>query len=475
MSQNYNFLASWFYKTREKIQNGVMNAENFSQNVEEILNVLLSYDLKELVEDQNLSLINKNIEKRLVNVGGVLLGKNGQCVVQSMAINSLQKIDALHKEFIELADAGSEIIRIACVSENDAAKMRLLKERVHGTKYDKIPIVMCGQYNVAPIIKNTDILNHIAKLRINPGNITLNAKNDDNFIETIKHLVTFNSQLIDRPKICVRIGVNWGSLDQKLKTIVMDLNNKLPNPHSSNHVERIALVLSAISSGLYAEMLGLDSNLIIISCKTSTVLDSYITYKLIHILCDYPIHLGITEAGQGDDGIILTACGIAPLLLQGIGSTLRVSITPKMNESRTKEVYICKQILQSMGIRQFKPKTTSCPGCGRTDSSFFRELTERVDIFIQENLENWCEKYQNQNVRELKVAVMGCLVNGPGESKHADIGISLPGYRESHSAVVYLDGEKYCVLRAEDEINITEEFFIIIEHYIEKKYSMIFC
>ena len=255
----------------------------------------------------------------------------------------------------------------------------------------------------------------------------------------------------------------------------MDLNNKLPNPHSSNHVERIALVLSAISSGLYAEMLGLDSNLIIISCKTSTVLDSYITYKLIHILCDYPIHLGITEAGQGDDGIILTACGIAPLLLQGIGSTLRVSITPKMNESRTKEVYICKQILQSMGIRQFKPKTTSCPGCGRTDSSFFRELTERVDIFIQENLENWCEKYQNQNVRELKVAVMGCLVNGPGESKHADIGISLPGYRESHSAVVYLDGEKYCVLRAEDEINITEEFFIIIEHYIEKKYSMIFC
>jgi (E)-4-hydroxy-3-methylbut-2-enyl-diphosphate synthase len=475
MNQNYNFLASWFYKTRERIQNGLINQENFSQNVEEILNVLLLCDLRELVDDQNFSKINKNISKQLVNIGGVLIGGSEKCVVQSMAISSLQKIDALHKEFIELVDAGSEIVRIACVSENDALKMSLLKERLHGTKYDKIPIVMCGQYNIAPIIKNTDILNHISKVRINPGNITLHSKNDDNFVEAIKHLVNFNSKLINRPKICIRIGVNWGSLDEKLKTIAMDLNNKLMNPNPSNHIERIALVLSAISSGLYAEMLGLQSNLIAISCKTSTVSDSYITYKLLDILCDYPIHLGITEAGQGDDGVILTACGIAPLLLQGIGSTLRVSITPKMNESRTKEVYVCKQILQSVGIRQFKPKTTSCPGCGRTDSNFFRELTEKVDVFIQENLEVWCEKYNNQDIRGLKVAVMGCLVNGPGESKHSDIGISLPGYRESHSAVIYIDGRKYCVLKSEDEIDITKEFFGIIEKYIEKKFLIKDC
>ena len=472
MNENYNFLASWFYETRKKIQNGTINIDNFSQNIEEILYKLLSYDLRKLVDDQNFSQINQNKEKNRVNVGGVFIGGDEKFIVQSMAINSLEKIDALHKEFIELADAGSEIIRIACVSESDASKMRLLKERLHGTKYDAIPIVMCGQYNVAPIIKNTDILDHISKLRINPGNITLHAKNDDNFIETIKYLVLYNSKLTNRPKICVRIGVNWGSLDAKLKTIVMDMNNKLPEPRSSSHVERIVLVLSAISSGLYAEILGLNKNLIIVSCKTSTVIDGYITSKLMNILCDYPIHLGITEAGQGDDGVVLTACGIAPLLLQGIGSTLRVSITPKINESRTKEVYVCKQILQSVGIRQFKPKTTSCPGCGRTDSSFFRELAEKVDIFIKENLENWCVQYQNEDIRGLKVAVMGCLVNGPGESKHSDIGISLPGYRESHSAVVYLDGEKHCVLKAENKINITEEFFKIIEKYVKDRYFL---
>lgn len=470
VNKNYEFLASWFYEVRRKIENKEINIDNFSENVEQILHVLLSYDLRELVDDQDFFRINKKIPKRLVNIGGVLVGGKEKCVVQSMAINSLQKTEELYREFIELADAGSEIIRIACVSENDASKMRLLKERLKGTKYDKIPIVMCGQYNVAPIIKNTDILDHIAKLRINPGNITLNSKSDDNFIETIKCLVEYNSKLKDRSRLCVRIGVNWGSLDQKLKTVIMDLNNKLPEPRSSNHVERIALVISAISSGLYAEMLGLDPDLVVISCKTSSVIDSYIVYKLVDALCDYPIHLGVTEAGQGDDGIVLTSCGIAPLLLQGIGHTLRVSITPKLNESRSKEVYVCKQILQSVGIRQFKPKTTSCPGCGRTDSSFFRELTEKVDVFIQKNLEDWCEKYQNEDIRGLKVAVMGCLVNGPGESKHADIGISLPGYRESHSAVVYIDGEKYCVLRAEDEVNITEEFFKIIEGYIEKRY-----
>lgn len=474
--EKYQKIASWFYDLRDKIKNKTVNLENFSKHIEPILEVLLSCDLRELVDDQNFSNINKRIKKQLVDVNGVLVGGNEKVVVQSMAISSLQlsNIDKLHKEFLELADAGSEIIRIACIGKEDASNMRLLKELLKGTKYDSIPIVMCGQYNVAPIIKETDILQYISKLRLNPGNIALHSKDYDNFVETIKYLVEYNSKLQDRKKICVRIGVNWGSLDQKLKTLVMDLNSKLSEPRDSNHVERVALVISAVSSGLYAELLGLDSNLIIVSCKTSTVIDSYIVNKLLNSMCDYPIHLGITEAGGGDDGIVLTACGISPLLIQGIGNTIRVSITPKMNESRSKEVLICKQILQSVGVRQFKPKTTSCPGCGRTDSSFFRELAERTDKFIQENLEIWCKKYNNEEIRGLKVAVMGCLVNGPGESKHVDVGISLPGFRESATALVFIDGEKHKVLRAENlenNQNIVNDFFQIIQEYVENRYK----
>lgn len=473
---NYKELASWFYNMRSEIERGIITQENFHTNVDPILHLLLSCDLRHLVDDQDFTKLNSNIKKQLVDVDGVLVGGDEVCVVQSMALGSLQanNIDNLYKEFIELADAGSQIIRIACISQSDASNMRLLKEKLKNTKYANLPIVMCGQYNVAPIIKETDILEHIAKLRINPGNIAIHSKDYDNFIETIKYLVEYNSKLQNRKKICIRVGVNWGSLDQKLKTLVMDLNSKLSIPRDSSHVERVALVISAISSGLYAEMLGLEKNLIIVSCKTSTVIDSYIVTKLLHTLCDYPIHLGITEAGGGDDGIVLTACGIAPLLLQGVGSTLRVSITPKMNESRSKEVLICKQILQSVGVRQFKPKTTSCPGCGRTDSTFFRKLTEEADEFIQKNIDDWCLKYQNEKIRGLKVAVMGCLVNGRGESQHADIGISLPGFRESNCAIVYLDGEKYTVLRAEnleDNTNIKGEFFNIIEKYVERKFG----
>jgi (E)-4-hydroxy-3-methylbut-2-enyl-diphosphate synthase len=475
MSEKYHKIASWFYDLRNKIENKVINIDNFSEHVEPILHTMLTCDLRDLVDDQNFTNINKSIKKQLVDVNGVLIGGDEQVAVQSMAIGSLQSnnIDKLYKEFIELADAGSQIIRIACIGKEDASNMRLLKERLHGTKYDAIPIVMCGQYNVAPIIKETDILQYISKLRLNPGNIALHSKDYDNFVDTIQYLVEYNAKLKDRKKICVRIGVNWGSLDQKLKTLVMDLNGKLDKPRDPSHVERITLVISAISNGLYAELLGLSPNLIIVSCKTSTVIDSYIVNKLLNAMCDYPIHLGITEAGGGDDGIVLSASGIAPLLLQGIGNTLRVSITPKMNEFRLKEVLICKQILQSVGVRQFKPKTTSCPGCGRTDSSFFRDLAERTDKFIQANLEDWCEKYNNEDIRGLKVAVMGCLVNGPGESKHSDVGISLPGFRESATALVFIDGKKHKVLRAENlenNQNIVDEFFQIIEEYVSKRY-----
>ena len=467
---------------RMRIADGSVNQDNFHECVEPVLHLLLATDLRQLVDNQEFTRINSGVLKRLVNVGGVLVGGNEPCVVQSMALGSLQieNIDKLCKEFIELADAGSQIIRIACISQSDAANMRLLKEKLFeqdfrdGTQYGKIPVVMCGQYNVAPIIKETDILRHIAKLRINPGNIAIHSKDYDNFKETISHLVEHNKGMPDGKKICVRIGVNWGSLDEKLKTLVMDINSRLAEPRNSAHVERVALVISAISSGLYAELLGLSADLIVISCKTSTVVDTYVVTKLLHHLCDYPIHLGVTEAGQGDDGVVLTACGIAPLLLQGIGSTLRVSLTPRMNESRTKEVIICRQILQSVGVRQFRPKTTSCPGCGRTDSTFFRRLAEQADEFIQSNLEEWCRIYKNEKIRGLKVAVMGCLVNGEGESKHADIGISLPGFRESNVAIVYLDRAKHCVLRAdnlgEDGSDIAIKFFEIIEKYVAKRF-----
>jgi (E)-4-hydroxy-3-methylbut-2-enyl-diphosphate synthase len=469
------FLSEWFFKKRNKIHSGFYNQESLINDIKKLCIFILKNQIIKLASDSEFP-ISMHKKPNIVNISGILVGKENDIVIQSMAISPLNQIEKLFQEFKELSTSGAKIIRIAVLGINDANNIEILHQKLLNTEHNKVPIVMCGQYNVFPIISGTNILSYISKLRINPGNISINKDKIDNFGKTIKYLKNFNDHIhITHPgkeKISIRIGVNWGSLDEKLKMLVMDLNGSLPEDEKIKnpvHLEITALILSVLSSGLYAELLGFEKDLIIVSCKTSETESAYLCAKLLRILCDYPIHLGITEAGSGEDGIILSATGLAPLLREKIGNTIRVSITPRPNESRTKEVLVAKQILSSLGLSSFKPKITSCPGCGRTDSSYFRILAEEAKEFIDQNLKNWCEKFEEEKIKNLKIAVMGCLVNGPGEMGHAHIGISLPGFRENNSCLVYLDGKKHCVLKGD---NIKEEFFEIIIKYIENHYSL---
>lgn len=554
MQEIKDFLSNWFFQKRNKIENGLYNLSNLTQDIKDLCFFVLQKNVIELIANSEFPR-SMHKKRNLVKIGGVFLGEKQKydykekkkIVIQSMAISPLNNLEKLEKEFCELSDAGAEIIRVAVTGISDAKNLEELFKKLANTKYSKVPIVMCGQYNVFPIISNTNILNFISKLRINPGNISLNKKDLDNFTKTIEYLNEFNKNLCKtnpgKEKIAIRIGVNWGSLDEKLKLLVMETNACLraKNPNSFTDVlpldfsdemsfsekdsmfsldeprihsvrqnsgftngfegaeqkinktiasefkdkevfqnennkreenpidlEVTALVLSVIFSGLYAELLGFEKNLIVVSCKTSETESAYLAAKFLSILCDYPIHLGITESGSGEEGVILSSTGLAPILREGIGDTIRVSLTQKPFESRTKEVIVCKQILSSLGLFSFKPKITSCPGCGRTDSSYFRILAEEAKQYIDKNLDYWCEKFQTEKIKDTKIAVMGCLVNGPGEMSHAQIGISLPGFRESGACLVYLDGKKHCVLKGE---NIKEQFFEIIENYFEKKFS----
>ena len=358
-----------------------------------------------------------------------------------------------------LADAGSEIVRITVNTEEAAAQVGVIRAELNKAGYDQIPIVGDFHYNGHRLLKEfPDCAKGLSKYRINPGNVGFGAKKDDQFNQMIEAALHYQKP--------VRIGVNWGSLDKSLATKMMDDNAKSAHPKSSRDVLREALVVSALTSAAAAEKVGLLRDKIVLSCKVSNVPDLIAVYHMLAERSDYALHLGLTEAGMGSKGIVASSIGIGVLLHQGIGDTIRTSLTPEPNASRDKEVIVSQQILQVLGLRAFAPMVTACPGCGRTTSTFFRELTESVDIFIREKMPLWRKKYIG--VENLQLAVMGCVVNGPGESKHANIGISLPGTGEAPVAPVFMDGEKVATLRGD---NITEEYKAMIEKYVAEKYA----
>jgi (E)-4-hydroxy-3-methylbut-2-enyl-diphosphate synthase len=357
-----------------------------------------------------------------------------------------------------LARAGSELVRVTV--NNDAAA-RAVPEIVDRLAQQgvQVPIIGDFHYNGHLLLKKYPACARaLAKYRINPGNVSIGRKDDDNFHTMIE--VAIENQ---RP---VRIGVNWGSLDQQLLTRMMDANSKLAEPLDARDVMMEAMIASALHSAERAEQYGMRPEQIILSAKVSGVQDLIDLYRALAARCQYALHLGLTEAGMGAKGIVSSTAGLAVLLQEGIGDTIRVSLTPAPNGDRSEEVRVAQQILQSMGIRSFSPQVTACPGCGRTTSTFFQQLAERIQDYVREQMPAWRKQYEG--IEEMKLAVMGCVVNGPGESKHANIGISLPGTFEEPKAPVFVDGRLVTTLRGD---KIAEEFITILDEYIESHYS----
>jgi (E)-4-hydroxy-3-methylbut-2-enyl-diphosphate synthase len=392
------------------------------------------------------------------HVGKVRIGSDAPVVVQSMTNTDTADIQGTIRQVTALHRAGSELVRVT-VNNDDAAKaVPYIVDGLAKMGID-VPIVGDFHYNGHLLLKKYPACAHaLAKYRINPGNVSIGRKNDDNF-RTMVECAVENQ----RP---VRIGVNWGSLDQSLLTRMMDENSKLAAPRDARSVTMEALVTSALQSAVLAESSGLRHDQIILSAKVSGVRDLLDVYTLLAARCDYPLHLGLTEAGMGMKGIVASTAGLAPLLLAGIGDTIRVSLTPKPGGDRTEEVQVAQQVLQSLGIRSFLPQVTSCPGCGRTTSTFFQEMAQQIQGHLRGSMPAWREKYPG--VEELKLAVMGCVVNGPGESKHANIGISLPGTFEEPTAPVYVDGRLMTTLRGD---HIVAEFIKILDEYVEARYG----
>jgi (E)-4-hydroxy-3-methylbut-2-enyl-diphosphate synthase len=394
-----------------------------------------------------------------VKVGNVIIGGNAPIIVQSMTNTDTANIDATVAQIIELSNAGSEIVRVTVNNDESAKAIAPIVEKLAQSGYHT-PIAGCFHYNGHTLLQNyPECAKYLAKYRINPGNVGFGAKRDKNFEMMIEKAIEYNKP--------VRIGVNWGSLDQNMAMKLMDDNAKLSNPKSSEEILREALISSALTSAEKAEKIGLGSDKIIISCKVSRAQDLISVYTELAKRSNYALHLGLTEAGIGSKGIVATSAALAILLQNGIGDTIRASLTPRPNESRTQEVTVCQEILQSLGIRSFSPQVTSCPGCGRTTSTFFQELADKIQNFLKEQMPIWQEKYPE--VVTMNVAVMGCIVNGPGESKHANIGISLPGTGESPVAPVFIDGVKAHTLRGD---NIAEQFQQLVAEYVEKKYGV---
>jgi len=392
-----------------------------------------------------------------VMVDDVPIGAGEPIVVQSMTNTDTADIQETVDQIIHLSDAGSEIVRITVNNDQAAKAVPEIKNRLLQKGYTT-PIVGDFHYNGHLLLtKYPDCAEALSKFRINPGNTGTRAR-DDNFCTIVEQAIKY-----DKP---VRIGVNWGSLDQQLLAQKMDANNKLEEPKSSKEVMLDTMVESAKRSADLAEEVGLASNKIVISAKMSGVQDLLEVYPRIAEICDYPLHLGLTEAGMGMKGIVASTAALANLLQMGIGDTIRVSLTPEPNGDRANEVYVSQQILQSLGIRNFVPQVTACPGCGRTKSTYFQELADEIQKYLKEMMPIWREVYPG--VEDMHVAVMGCVVNGPGESKAADIGISLPGTFEEPKAPVYMDGEHYKTLRGD---NIGAEFRKILEDYIIENYS----
>ncbi|GAT75340.1 4-hydroxy-3-methylbut-2-en-1-yl diphosphate synthase [Ehrlichia ruminantium] len=393
-----------------------------------------------------------------VKVGDVIIGGDNPVVVQSMALGGSGDVYQDAREVLELAQAGSELVRIAINSDKAIKSVPYIRDVLINHGFNSKMIIGCGQYEIARLVKQyPECALALGKIRINPGNIGFGDKRDKNFEDIIEFAI--------KNDIPIRIGVNWGSLDKYLAAKLMHDNSLRGTPDPDYVVLRKALVISAITSAKHAEKVGLPANKIVISCKVSKVRDLISVYTMLSKICDYPLHLGLTEAGSGVKGIVGSSAGISYLLLHGIGNTIRVSLTQQPGESRTNEVKLCQEILQSIGLRNFSVQVTSCPGCNRTNPKYFHQLVSDVNKYVADRMSVW--KSANPGVENMTIAVMGCVVNGPGESKHANLGISMPGYGERSVAAVYQNGEKLCTLEGN---NIFEQFVSIIENYVSIYY-----
>jgi (E)-4-hydroxy-3-methylbut-2-enyl-diphosphate synthase len=391
-----------------------------------------------------------------VEVGGVAVGSDHPIVVQSMTNTDTADADATAIQVARLAHAGSELVRVTVNTEEAAAAVPEMIRKVRGLGVD-VPVIGDFHYNGHKLlVEYPETAALLAKYRINPGNV--GAKRHD------EHFATIVKVAIDNGKP-VRIGVNWGSLDQAVLTELMDANARLAEPRDSREVMIEAMLQSALRSAELAEETGLGHDRIIISAKVSGVRDLVDVYRLLAERCDYPLHLGLTEAGMGDKGIVASTAGLAILLNEGIGDTIRVSLTPEPGAPREREVEIAQQVLQSMGLRSFLPQVSACPGCGRTTSTFFQEMAQQIQGYLKERMPEW--KSTHPGAEDLRVAVMGCVVNGPGESKHADIGISLPGTFEEPVAPVFIDGRLDRTLRGD---GLVAEFIDILENYVARRF-----
>ncbi|MGQ5489503.1 flavodoxin-dependent (E)-4-hydroxy-3-methylbut-2-enyl-diphosphate synthase [Thauera sp. ZXT1-4] len=394
---------------------------------------------------------------RAVRVGQVLIGGDAPVVVQSMTNTDTADVLATAMQVAELARAGSEIVRITVNNEAAAAAVPKIRDRLLALNMD-VPLVGDFHYNGHKLLTDFPACAEaLAKLRINPGNVGAGAKRDPQFAAIVELACRY-----DKP---VRIGVNWGSLDQSVLARIMDENAKRAEPRDAGAVMREALVVSALESAAKAEEYGLGRDRIILSAKVSSVQDLIAVYRDLARRSDYALHLGLTEAGMGSKGIVGSTAALAVLLQEGIGDTIRISLTPEPGGSRTQEVVVAQEILQTMGLRAFTPMVTACPGCGRTTSTFFQELASGIQAYVRAQMPVWRDQYDG--VENMTLAVMGCVVNGPGESKHANIGISLPGTGESPAAPVYVDGEKVVTLRGD---NIAAEFKAIVDNYVATRY-----
>jgi (E)-4-hydroxy-3-methylbut-2-enyl-diphosphate synthase len=403
---------------------------------------------------------NPQISRRVsvgVPVGPVTIGGGAPIVVQSMTNTDTADAAATAAQVEALARAGSELVRITVNTPEAARAVSEIRERLDAVSCN-VPLVGDFHYNGHRLLSEYPACAEaLAKYRINPGNVGFGQKRDKQFATMIEMALRYHKP--------VRIGVNWGSLDAELLTRLMDENAKRARPRDARDVTREALIVSALSSAERAEAIGLPRDRIVLSCKVSGVQDLIAVYSDLGARCDYALHLGLTEAGMGSKGIVASTAGMAVLLQKGIGDTIRVSLTPQPGGDRTQEVVVAQEILQTMGLRSFTPLVTACPGCGRTTSTFFQELANTIQSHLREKMPLWRERYEG--VEEMSVAVMGCVVNGPGESKHADIGISLPGTGESPAAPVFVDGKKTVTLRGD---NIADEFRDIVDEYVETHY-----
>ena len=393
-----------------------------------------------------------------VKIGSVWVGGNHPIVVQSMTNTDTADVMSTVNQVMALAQAGSELVRVTVNTEPAAQAVPKIVETLE--KFGvRVPVIGDFHYNGHILLKKyPDCARALAKYRINPGNVNIGKKHDDNFRVMIEAAIEY-----DRP---VRIGVNWGSLDQALLTSMMDENSRLAEPLDAKEVTMNAIVASAIRSAEAAEHYGLGRGKIILSAKVSGVQDLIAVYRKLAAQCDYTLHLGLTEAGLGSKGIVATTAAIGVLLQEGIGDTIRASLTPLPNGDRTDEVIVCQQILQALELRSFTPQVTACPGCGRTTSTFFQDMADQIQTYLREQMPLWKAKYSG--VEEMKVAVMGCVVNGPGESKHSNIGISLPGTFEEPVAPVYVDGKLSTTLRGD---RIVAEFIEILDNYVDRRYT----